>query len=105
MNAQDAYLRAILATLARQTFPLEKILEALGPKAGEKQYRAFNMCDGTHTQSDIIKELGLDSSNFSKTLARWVDAGVCIRVRQGKEERPVHVYPLPESAIKKAAKQ
>jgi DNA-binding MarR family transcriptional regulator len=105
MTPQDAYLRAILATVARQTFPPEKILDAMGHKAGEKQYRAFNMCDGSRTQSDIIKELGLDSSNFSKTLARWVDAGICIRVGDGKEDRPVHVYPLPESVIKKATKQ
>jgi len=105
MNPQEAYLQAILATVARQTFPLEKMLEIMGSKAGEKQMRAFNMCDGTNSQSEIIKELGLDSSNFSKTLARWVDAGICIRVGDARDARPLHVYPLPESHIKKAPKQ
>jgi DNA-binding MarR family transcriptional regulator len=105
MDPQDAYLRAILATVARQTFPVEKILEIMGPKAGEKQYRAFNMCDGTNTQAQITKELGLDPSNFSKTLGRWVDEGIVIRVTEQNEARPVHVYPLPESKMKEAAKQ
>lgn len=100
MNPQEAYLRAILATVARQTFSPDKILELMGPKAGEKQFRAFNMCDGTKAQSEIVKELGLDPSNFSKTLARWVDTGICVRVA----DRPLHVYPLPETHVKKAAK-
>lgn len=105
MSSEEAYLRAILATIARQAFPLEKILEIMGPQAGEKHRKAYNMCDGTKTQSEIVKQLGIDNSNFSKTLARWVDAGICIRVGDGREALPMHIYPLPESHIKKAAKQ
>lgn len=104
MSPQDAYLRAILATVARQTFPPERLVDIMGPNAGEKQHRAFNLCDGTRTQADIAKELGLDSGNFSKTLSRWVDAGIVIRVGEGREVRPVHVYPLPESHMKKGSK-
>jgi hypothetical protein len=104
MNPQEAYLRAILATVARQTFPPGKILEIMGPNSGEKQLRAFNMCDGTRTQGEIAKELGLDPGNFSKSLGRWIDGGIVVRVGEGREVRPVHVYPLPESHMKKAAK-
>lgn len=104
MNPQEAYLRAILATVARQAFPPGKILEIMGSSAGEKQFRAFNMCDGTKTQAEIAKELVLDPSNFSKSLGRWIDAGIVIRVGEGKEVRPVHVYPLPDAYTKKAPK-
>jgi DNA-binding Lrp family transcriptional regulator len=103
MIAQDAYLRAILATVARHAFPVEEIVRIVG--AGEKQLRAFNMCDGTRTQAQIAKELGLDQGNFSKTLGRWIDEGVVIRVPVQNETRPVHVYPLPDSKLKKATKQ
>ena len=103
MNSQEAYLRAILGTVARQTFPVDRILEIVG--AGEKQLRAFNMCDGTRTQAQITKELGLDKGNFSKSLGRWIDEGIVIRVTEGKETRLVHVYPLPDSKMKKATKQ
>lgn len=100
MSSSDSYLRAILATVARQTFPPERILEIMGPNAGEKQHRAFNLCDGTRTQSEVAKELGLDSGNFSKTLSRWVDEGIVIRVGDKRETRPVHIYPLPEAVLK-----
>ncbi|MNT63487.1 hypothetical protein D3C72_2013060 [compost metagenome] len=105
MESQDTYLRAILATVARQTFSPAKILEIMGPNAGEKQRRAFNLCDGSRTQADIAKELGIDSGNFSKTLSRWIDEGIVIRVGEKREARPLHVYPLPETLLKKETKK
>jgi CRP-like cAMP-binding protein len=105
MGSQDTFLRAILATVARQTFSPAKILEIMGPNAGEKQHRAFNLCDGSRTQADIAKELGLDSSNFSKTLSRWIDEGIVIRVGENREARPLHVYPLPEVLIERGPKK
>ena len=104
MGSQETYLRAILATVARQTFPPQTILEIMGSNAGEKQHRAFNMCDGTRTQAEIARELGLDPGNFSRTLGRWIDAGIVIRIGEKGELRLLHVYPLPDALIKKAAK-
>ena len=94
MGSEDAYLKAILATVARQTFSPDKILEIMGHTAGEKQYRAFNLCDGTKTQAEIAKELGLDQSNFSKSLNRWIDEGILIRVGVGREARPLGLASL-----------
>jgi predicted transcriptional regulator len=105
MNPQEAYLRAILATVARQAFSPEKILEIMGPNSGEKQFKAFNLCDGTRTQAEVAKEVGLDQGNFSKSLGRWIDAGIVIRVGEGREVRPVHVYPLPDSHTKMGSKK
>lgn len=103
MEMQETYLRAILATVARQTFSPARILEIIN--AGEKHQRAFNLCDGSKSQADIVKELGLDHSNFSKTVARWVDEGIVIRVGKNREARPLHVYPLPEALIKRDSKK
>lgn len=105
LELQNTYLRAILATVARQTFSPSRIIEIMGPSAGEKQHRAFNLCDGTRTQAEIAKELGLDSGNFSKTIGRWIDEGILIRVGEKREARPLHVYPLPEAYIKKGGKK
>ena len=105
MDSQNTLLRAILATVARQTFSPAKILEIMGPNAGEKQRSAFNLCDGSRTQADIAKELGLDPGNFSKTLNRWIDEGIVIRVGEKRDTRPLHVYPLPEALMKKEAKK
>lgn len=82
-----------------------RILEIMGPSAREKQHQAFNLCDGTRTQAEIAQELGLDPGNFSKTLNRWIDEGIVIRVGEKREARPLHVYPLPEAPIKKGTKK
>lgn len=99
---EETYLRAILATVARQTFPPEVLLELItAGAAGRKQVDAYNLCDGSNLQAEIARKLALDRSNFSKTLSRWVDAGIVIRIVSGRESRPLHVYPLPESYVKK----
>ena len=99
------YLRAILATVARQTFPPSALHDLISKGgAGEKQLRAYNLCDGTRTQAEIVKEVGLDAGNFSRSLTRWVDAGIVIRVGETRDVRPVHVYPLPATFLKKGGK-
>jgi DNA-binding MarR family transcriptional regulator len=102
MSSQESYLRAILATVARQTFPPASLIELVG--RGEKQLKAFNLCDGSRTQSEIAKELKLDPGNFSKSLSRWIDVGVAIRIGEGRDVRPIHVYPIPDAEIRKASK-
>lgn len=106
MASQDQYLRAILATVARQTFSPDAILEivAVGTDKG-KQVAAFNLCDGTRSQAEVAKSTGLDSSNFSKTVGRWIDAGIVIKVGTGQDMKPLHVYPLPGTTVKKTGKK
>ena len=94
-------LRAILMTMGRQTFPVSTLLAIVAPVAGsEKQVAAFNLCDGHHTQADISKETGIDKGNLSRSMARWIEAGILFRV--GADELPLHIYPIPKSAIKTA---
>jgi hypothetical protein len=103
--ADATYLRAILATVARQTFPPATLFDLITKGGGgEKQLRAYNLCDGTRTQAEIAKELALDAGNFSRSLNRWVDAGIVIRVGEARDVKPVHVYPLPASFIKKGSR-
>ena len=101
MSAQETYLRAILATIARQTFTPQEIASHVLKNGGERQVTAYNLCEGRLTQGEIAKEVGLDSGNFSKTIGRWVDAGIVIRIVDGKNITPVHVYPLDKSFAKK----
>ena len=92
MDNSDIYLKAMLSMLARQSFPPETLSGLVGRG---KQLEAYNLCDGTRTQAEVSKELGLDHGNFSKTVSRWVSLGILIKVNEGKEIRPVHLYPLP----------
>jgi predicted transcriptional regulator len=101
LDNSQVYLKAMLAMLARQSFPPEKLAALVGKG---KQLEAYNLCDGTRTQSEVAKALSLDRANFSKTVARWSDLGVLIRVSEGKESRPVHLYPLASSKTKASTK-
>lgn len=94
----EALLRAVLSVTARRTFPADKLLEIVGPP---KQVKAFNMCDGSRGQTDVAKALKLDSGNFSRTVSRWVDAGIVFRLGEGREAKLLHVYPLNGEATKK----
>lgn len=97
MDNSQVYLKAMLAMLARQSFPPEKLASMVGKG---KQLEAYNLCDGTRTLSEVATELDIDKSNFSKTLARWTELGILIKVSEGKEVRPVHLYALPNSKAK-----
>ncbi|MEE4539317.1 MAG: hypothetical protein V2J51_12610 [Erythrobacter sp.] len=97
MNLTDAYLKGILSVFSRREFPPEHLASLVG---GEKQREAYNLCDGTLGQAEIVKKLGLDKSNFRKTLNRWVDAGIAFRVEHDNEIRPLHLYSLPPELLK-----
>jgi len=93
-------LRGILSTVARQTFSPESLLAIVVPNSAAKANAvAFNLCDGSRTQSEVAVEAGLDRANFSKRLQKWVDAGVIIRVPNGKSLVPLHIYPIPEAMV------
>jgi DNA-binding MarR family transcriptional regulator len=97
MTNDEAYLRAILSVVARQAFPPNELANLVGQ---QKQRQAYNLCDGSRSQAEIGRELGLDKSAFSKTLSRWIDIGVALRVSDGNELRPVHLYPIPQAWLK-----
>lgn len=102
MGAETTYLKAILATVARQAFPPDRLLELVTSNAGsKKQLDAFNMCDGTHTQSEIADSVKLDKGSLSRSISRWIDLGIVIRVGDGAEAKPVHVYPLSKEHLGK----
>lgn len=97
MNLSEAYLKGILALLARRDFPPEVLADLVG---GQKQREAYNLCDGTLGQAEIVKKLKLDKSNFRKLLSRWVGEGIAFRVEYDNEVRPLHLYPIPANMLK-----
>ena len=102
MDTSEALLKAILATVARTTFPPDVLYKIVAPTAGsEKQLLAYNLCDGETPQADICKKAKLDAGNFSRAVARWIGAGVVVRV--GSDRLPLHVYPLTQTSGKATA--
>lgn len=91
MDTNESLLRAILATVARGTFSPSEVYKIVAPVgSGDKQLAAYNLCDGKTPQAEIGKKSKLDKGNLSRSIARWIDAGVVVRV--GAEQHPMHVY-------------
>lgn len=105
MSNSEAYLRAILGVVARNTIPPDDLASQVGVGSTKsKQIEAYNLCDGSLTQGEIAKKTGLDPGNFSRTMNRWVDDGLVIRTETNGQMRPVHLYPIPTASAKKLVK-
>lgn len=90
----ETILRALLATAGRSAFSVEQIHAIVDPTGnGLKQVKAYNLADGTLTQGEIAKKLKLDSGNFSRTVSRWVEAGIMFRL---PDKLILHVFSVPE---------
>lgn len=99
MDENESLLRAILATVARTAFPPTEIYKIVAPVAGsEKQVLAYNLCNGRTPQGEIGKRAKLDKGSLSRSISRWIDAGIVIRI--GRDQHPMHVHPLTKSDLK-----
>ncbi|TPI13773.1 MarR family transcriptional regulator [Mesorhizobium sp. B4-1-3] len=105
MANSDVYLRAMMSLVARQTFSPERLSEIVSPMANANTYETFNLCDGTRTQNEIANLLKMDRGNLSRSVNKWIDEGVMIKVTDDGKDRPVHVYPIPDRFIQSAKKK
>lgn len=97
MNEEKELLKSIFHLVGRIAFDEKKLRNIIiSKKAGPKQVKAFNLCDGTKTLGEIAKEIGIDPGNFSRTVNRWVSEGILVKFGEGKTVRPLHLYSVPE---------
>ena len=97
----EALLRALVSVTSRMAFPARVLADiVVSGGASQKQVRAFNLCDGSMSQGEIAKALRLDAGNFSRTVSRWIDAGIVFRQVAGRDAKLLHVYALSEEAVK-----
>ena len=95
----ESLLRTLIAVTARQTYPPQELANiVVSGSSGEKQLKAYNLCDGTRTQGEVATAVDLDPGNFSRTVGRWVGAGVLVRLDEGRDAKLLHLYPLPEGS-------
>lgn len=101
MDVNESLLRAILATVSRQVFPPEDVVKILSARGGgKKQIAAYGLCDGATQQSEVGKRVGLDKGSLSRSISRWLEAGIVVRI--GPDDLPLHVYPLPRGSNPKS---
>ena len=96
LTTSEALLRAILSMTARLAIPPAELIQVVAPKGGggDAQLAAYNLCDGTKSQGEIAKEMKIDPGSFSRTVSRWTEAGVVIRLGEPPNTKLLHIYPL-----------
>lgn len=98
----EQLLGCLVQVIGRTAIQEDRVREIVG--TASKQVRAFNLCDGTKTQTDIRKKVGLDAGNFSRTARRWVEQGVMFEIGDAGNSKLLHIYPLSKSQKTKAAR-
>jgi hypothetical protein len=77
MNTTEALLTAILGMVARQAISPTELARIISPTAGgSKQIIAYNLCDGRTSQKEICKKTKLDQGSLSRSISRWIEAGI-----------------------------
>lgn len=100
MTATEDLLKGILAAVGRTAFHPEALYKIVAPTSGSnKQVLAYNLCDGQTSQAEICKRAKLDAGSLSRSIAKWIEAGIVIRI--GDDKLPLHLYPLSGMALKK----
>lgn len=97
----EPLLRAILTTTGRAVFPASAVYRIICPKGKTpKQVNAFNLADGTRSQGEIAKQAEINTGNFSRSVSRWIEAGIMFRLGAGRDAKLMHIYPLPRKLPK-----
>ena len=88
-------LECLVHVLGRTALPLDHVQRIVGTTA--RQIKAFNLCDGAHSQAQVAKATKIAQGNLSRTFTRWIEQGVAFWLGEGKEARLLHIYPIPET--------
>lgn len=59
-----------------------------------RQVEAYNLCDGTRTQAEVVKASKLDQGQFSRVATRWAQEGVLFKLGSGRDVKLLHLYSL-----------
>jgi len=96
-------LRALVGLIGRAAFPEHKLRDLVSPSGNSAYFHAYRMCDGRTPLTAIVKQTGIDSSNLSKAVGKWVDAGVMFRI--GPKHLPLNLYAVTQPVGKAASKR
>src|SRR2546425_11489026 len=88
MNASqrlEQLLQCLIHVVGRAAVSEERVRQIVA--TGEKQVEAFNSCDGTLTQKEVVEKVGLDQGSVSRSMTRWVENGVAFWIGDRKSTR------------------
>ena len=96
----EQLLQCLIHVVGRAAVSEERVRQIVA--TGEKQVEAFNSCDGTLTQKEVVEKVGLDQGSVSRSMTRWVENGVAFWIGEGNDARLLHIFPIPLTKVPKA---
>ncbi len=106
MNSSQRFehlLQCLIHVVGRAAVSEDRVREIVA--TGDKQVDAFNLFDGTRTQTDVAQKVGVDQGNLSRATSRWVENGVAFWIGEGDAARLLHIFPIPLTKAKSPRKR
>jgi predicted transcriptional regulator len=98
MADTDELLRILIQLNGRQAFPEDLLRGKLG--ASERVLEAYNLCDGTRSQREVAKAVGLDEGQLSRSVKKWISEGILFKLGTERDTRLLHLYRVAKESMR-----
>ncbi|MCH8915857.1 MAG: hypothetical protein IIA82_08465 [Thaumarchaeota archaeon] len=91
----------IISLLGRLVFPEEKLIAIIqkNSKKPKELLKAYNLCNGKFTLTEIAKKSGVASQSLGQTILKWKKNGIILvedSLGKGIEIKPLRLYEVNE---------
>lgn len=90
---QNEFIISLLGRMAFEQNELKKLVTK-GSKKPTAVIKAYNMCDGTRTITEIANYVGITQSAMTQAVDRWEKNGIIFKVKKGNEVLPLKVRTI-----------
>ena len=86
----------IISLLGHLVFPAGKLkdLVAKGSKKPKAIIKAYNLCDGTLSITDIATKVGIAQSSLTDAVNKWEKLGIILKIKEGNNIYPLKLYVI-----------
>jgi hypothetical protein len=89
---------ALIALIGRLVFPENELKNIIMRKKRrpEDYVRAYNLCDGKHSLTEIAASIKVSIGTLSPILAYWKSIGILYEIEENRKKNYKNLYPLEE---------
>ena len=86
----------IISLLGRIAFKNDELksLVTKGSKKPEQMMRAYNLCDGATSVTEIAKEADIVQSSLTEAVDKWERIGIILKKKKGREVMPLRLFEI-----------
>jgi hypothetical protein len=95
----EQYLPIVCQIAGRIAMSEDRLREIVGSRP--QTVRAFNLADGSLTQMEIARKVGMSQGALSERFTKWIAHGAAFEL----DGRFIHLYPLADAPKAKKGKR